>query len=246
MPDLLSVVSVALQADQSRLEQTSLNAANASTPGYRRSGVASIAFDQVMDSAQQSGMAGKSWLPPAPVLQRAIDFTPAALMQTGRPLDVAVEGEGFIALTDGQRRWLTRAAALSVASTGELVGPRGLRVVSDAGELRPGTEQEVAIQGDGTVQVGGRAIGRIQILQPEDVHALTTQDGVLFEVGEQLTESAVGKAVLRPGFLEGSNTHQLKEMLGVMETVRHFESLIRLAQGYDEVMGRTIQKLGEV
>lgn len=246
MSDLLSVVSVALQADQSRLEQASINAANASTPGYRRGGVASVAFDQVFDSAQQSGSASKAWLPPAPVLQRTVDFTPAALMQTGRPLDVAVEGEGFIALTDGQRRWLTRAVSLNVGSKGELVGPRGLRVVSDAGELRPGTEDEVTIQADGTVQVAGKPIGRIQILQPEDVHGMTTQDGVLFEVGDQVTESAVGKAVLRPGFLEGSNTHQLKEMLGVMETVRHFESLIRVAQGYDEVMGRAIQKLGEI
>lgn len=247
MPDILSVVSVALQADQNKLEQASLNAANALTPGYRRGGVVSVAFDQVMARAQQDGGAASAQgMPPAPVLQRTIDFTPAALTQTGRPLDVAVEGDGFIALTDGQRRWLTRTASLSVNASGELTGPRGLRVVSDAGELRPGTEQEVAIQADGSVLVGGRAIGRIQILRPEDAQALISQDGVLFEVGEQVTESAVGTAVLRPGFLEGSNTHHLKEMLGVMETVRHFESLTRLAQGYDEVMGRTIQKLGEV
>lgn len=246
MSDILSVVSVALQADQTRLEQASINAANASTPGYRRGSVASLAFEQVMDSVQQGEPLSKAWQRPNAVLQRTIDFTPAALMQTGRPLDVAVEGDGFIALTDGQRRWLTRAAALSVAPSGELVGPRGLRVVSDAGELRPGVEQDVTILADGSVQVGGRAIGRIQILWPDDAKAMATNDGVLFEVGEQVTESAAGKAVLRPGFLEGSNTHQLKEMLGVMETVRHFESLIRLAQGYDEVMGRTIQKLGEV
>lgn len=246
MPDLLSVVSVALQADQNRLEQVSLNAANASTPGYRRGSIASLAFDQVMSRTQQDGAASAQGLPPAPVLQRTIDFTPGALTQTGSPLDVAVEGDGFIALTDGQRRWLTRTASLSVNASGELTGPRGLRVVSDAGELRPGTEQEIAIQADGSVLVGGRAIGRIQILRPDNAQTLSSQEGVLFEVGDQVTESAVGKAVLRPGFLEGSNTHHLKEMLGVMETVRHFESLIRLAQGYDEVMGRTIQKLGEV
>lgn len=246
MTDLLSIVSVALQADQRRLEQTSLNAANASTPGYRRGGVASVAFGEMMARAEQTDTSSKPWLPSAPVLQRTIDFTPAALMQTGRPLDVAVEGEGFIALTDGQRRWLTRAAALSVAPTGELVGPRGLRVLSNAGDLRPGSEQDVTIQADGTVQAGGRSIGRIQILQPADAQTMTTHDGVLFEISEQVTESAVGKAVLRPGFLESSNTNHLKEVLGVMEMVRHFESLIRLAQGYDEVIGRTIQKLGEV
>lgn len=245
MPDILSVVSVALQADQNRLEQASLNAAHASTPGYRRGGIASLAFDQVMTRAQE-GHAPNHGLPPAPVLQRTIDFTPAALVQTGRPLDLAVEGEGFIALTDGQSRWLTRTASLSVNAAGDLVGPRGLRLLGEAGELRPGTEQEVSIQADGSVMVGGRTLGRVQILRPQDPLALTSQDGVLFDLGDQAVEPAQDKAVLRPGFLEGSNTQQLKEMLGVMETVRHFESLIRLAQGYDEVMGRTIQKLGEV
>jgi len=245
MPDVFSVVSVAMQADQNRLEQASLNAANASTPGYRRGSVVAVSFGQVLDRAQH-GSTATSVLPLAPALQKVIDFTPSALTQTGRPLDLAVEGEGFMALTDGQRRWLTRTASLAVNAAGELVGPKGLRVVSDAGELRPGTEQEVAIRSDGSVTVAGRVIGRVELVKPSDMRSLTTQDGVLFELGDQITVPAAGKAVLRTGFLEGSNTHHLKEMLGVMETVRHFESLVRLAQGYDEVMGRTIQKLGEV
>lgn len=245
MPDVFSVVSVAMHADQTRLEQSSLNAANAATPGYRRASVAALSFEQVFDRTQPFG-ASVAGLPLAPVLQKTIDFTPAALTQTGRPLDVAVEGEGFMALTDGQRRWLTRTASLSVNAAGELVGPRGLRVVADSGELRPGTQQDVSIQPDGSVKAAGRVIGRLELVRPQDVQALTTQDGVLFDVGDQPTESALDKAVFRPGFLEGSNTHHLKEMLGVMETVRHFESLIRLTQGYDEVMGRAIQKLGEV
>lgn len=257
MTDILSVVATALQADQTRLDQASLNAANASTPGYRRGTVVAVAFDQAFSSAAQSagfepGTAGASavrhpsWVAAKPVLQRATDFTHGALMQTGRALDIAVEGEGFVSLTDGQRTWLTRTASLMVSSSGELVGPRGLRIVSDQGDLRPGSDQGLSIQGNGQLLRGDQVLGQIRVVRPVDAAQLVSQDGVLFEVGEQVLESANDRGVLRAGFLEGSNTNHLKEMLGVMENVRHFESLIRLAQGYDEVLGRAIQKLGEV
>lgn len=257
MTDILSVVAAALQADQTRLEQASLNAANASTPGYRRGTVVAVSFDQAFSSAEQSAGFGPgagaasalrqpSWTAAKPVLQRATDFTHGALMQTGRALDIAVEGDGFVSFTDGQRTWLTRTASLMVSSTGELVGPRGLRIVSEQGDLRPGTDQGLSIQGNGRLLRGDQVLGQIRLVRPVDTEQLVSQDGVLFEVGEQVLEPVNDRGVLRAGFLEASNTNHLKEMLGVMENVRHFESLIRLAQGYDEVLGRAIQKLGEV
>ncbi|MGC4061417.1 MAG: flagellar hook-basal body complex protein [Aquabacterium sp.] len=250
MSDILSVVVSALRADQTRLEQTSLNAANASTPGYRRSSIASLAFDQVMSaqSANTTESAGKpEWVPTQPALQKITDFTEGSLQQTGRPLDVAVEGKGFVSLTDGSRTWLTRTASLKIDEHGDMVGPRGLRVVGTQGNIRPGAEADLSISVAGQVMRGDEVLGQIKLVQPTDEALLNSDDGVLFEVAPgQVQDATFETGVVRAGFLEGSNTNHLKEMLGVMENVRHFESLIRLAQGYDEVLGKAIQKLGEV
>lgn len=248
MPDAMSVVFSALRADQSRLEQASLNAANAATPGYKRASLVSLSFGQILDAQQQSsadvhGLRALSGY----ALSKVTDFSAGALQKTGRPLDVAVEGQGFISLTNGAQTWLTRTAALQVDERGDLVGPKGLRVVGVQGDLRPGGDKDLTISANGELMRGEQILGRIRLVSPVDESDLRTSDGVLFESSQDtLQDAPLDQGVIRSGFLEGSNTSNLKEMLGVMESVRHFESLIRLAQGYDEVLGKAIQKLGEV
>jgi flagellar basal-body rod protein FlgF len=250
MSDLLSVVVSALRADQSKLEQSSLNAANAATPGYRRATIASLAFDQVL-SAQKAVVAGanagQAWVPTSAVIRKVVDFTPGALQQTGRPLDVAIEGEGFLPLTDGSRTWLTRTASLQVDVHGDLVGPKGLRLLGATGDIHPGNDKDLSINASGQIMRGEQVLGRIKLMTPTNEALMASEDGVHFEVSsDHLQDAQADQGAIRAGFLEGSNTSSLKEMLGVMESVRHFESLIRLAQGYDEVLGKAIQKLGEV
>ncbi|MEY2840129.1 MAG: hypothetical protein RJB60_2428 [Pseudomonadota bacterium] len=250
MSEMMSTVVSALRADQSRLEQASINASNASTPGYRRSAVAALSFGHVMNAQQArdaSPVGNSVWSADAPVLRKVTDFTPGGLQQTGRALDVAVEGKGFIALSDGSRTWLTRTASLSVDASGDLVGPKGWRVVGVQGNIRPGSDQGLSISSAGQISREGQIVGALHIVEPAEGVTLNSEDGVFFEVSPDRMQSAIAEqVVVRAGFLEGSNTNSLKEMLSVMESVRHFESLIRLAQGYDEVLGKAIQKLGEV
>ncbi|MFT3857835.1 MAG: flagellar hook-basal body complex protein [Aquabacterium sp.] len=252
MAEIFSVAVSALRADQARLEQAGINASNASTPGYKRTSLVSLTFDQALSSQEASASASapeasRSMLPAPPLLQRVTDLSAGGLTQTGRALDVAVEGKAFIALTDGTRTWLTRTASLQVNAEGELVGPRGLRVVAREGTLRPKSDQGLSIASSGQLSQGDQVLGSIQMWEPASEVMLDSADGVLFEVGDaDIREADAGMNVLRSGFLEGSNVNQLKDMLTVMESVRHFESVIRLMQGYDEVLGRAIQKLGEV
>jgi flagellar basal-body rod protein FlgF len=245
--DTMSIIATALHADELRLDQASRNAANAATPGYRRSSVVAIGFDQALNQAQQAAPESGDALPLAPpVLQRITDFSQGSLMQTGRTLDVAIEGKGFMAMTDGHRTFLTRTASLRVAPTGELVGVKGLRLVGAQGDIRPGNVDGLSIAPNGQISRGEQVLGQISLVTPSEQSELDSNDGVLFEAGDQNLTPATDDSIVRSGFLEGSNTNHLKEMLSVMESVRHFESLIRLAQGYDEVMGKAIQKLGEV
>lgn len=244
---VLTAVASALRADQFKLEQVSLNAANASTPGYRRGVVTAVSFNAVMGAEEAQSASSTSTLPmAAPLLQRSTDMTPSTLQATGRPLDVAIEGKGMLLLTDGTRSWLTRAGSLQVNEQGELVGHRGLRVVGD-GDLSPGSLQDLSIDASGQLRKGVQLMGRLRVVNVAEPRALSTVDGLLFDAPEEdVVDVPVDQRAVRAGFLETSNVNGLNDMLGVMETVRHYESLIRLAQGYDEVVGKAIQKLGEL
>lgn len=249
MSDILSAAVSALKSDQTKLEQFSLNAANATTPGYRRGVVVSTPFQSVLD-AQGVSTSASATAPVlhAPSLTRAIDFSSSAMTQTGRPFDVAVEGDAFLALTDGNKTYVTRHGALSVNTDGELVGKSGLRLIGAQGGIRLESMDGVSIDARGALVRGDEILGQLRLVKLADVHAIKSTDGVLFETAlDNLSDvSGLDAVAVKAGFLETSNTNNLKEMMGVLENTRHFESLIRLVQGYDEVMGKAIQRLGEV
>lgn len=244
MANLYSDVAGVLRTDQVRLDSSSINAANATTPGYRRSLPAIGAFDRVFKAAGEKA-AGAIGPTPRAAMVNGVDLTPAGLMATGRALDLAIDGPGFFAFSDGSSTWLARTVSLHVNEQGVLVGPSGKRIVGDVGLLKDSTSP--SIDAAGQVFSGSQMLGRLTIFMPESVAKLQSIDGVFFETDQDnLNERRPDQYSVRAGFLESSNSDGLKEMTGVMATLRHYESVIRLLQGYDELLGRTISKLGEV
>lgn len=243
MSDLLSEVLPAMRADQARLEYAALNSANATTPGYRRSALSQVQFAHVMAS-QATSQPSQATV----VMQHGLDLTPAQLKQTSQPLDVALDGQGFLVLSDGNHHWLTRTASFHVDEHGDLVGPRGLHAVGAQGPIHIGESvQGLSINSVGELTRGDQVLGRFKAVMPTDVEALSSSDGVLFEAApENMQDAPADKLAIRSGFLEGSNSNPVQEMLDVMQSTRHFESMLRAAQGYDEVLGKAIEKLGAV
>lgn len=246
MSDILNLAVSALHADQAKLEQISLNAAHASTPGYRRGMVSAVAFESVLRNTEGAAPSAQPLLAP-PMMRRSVDFTAGQTTLTGQPLDVAVEGSGFLVLTDGTHTWLTRAGSMQLDAQGTLTGINGLRVVGTSGDIRVGQGQDVEINSKGQVVVQGNVVGTLRLVKATTPTDLVSTDGMLFQVNaDQYTDVAPGDVAIKPGFLEASNSNSLQDMLGTLEGVRHFEGLIRVVQGYDEVVGKAIQKLGDI
>lgn len=259
MPDVLSITISALQADQSRLDAISRNAANAATPGYRRSVQASMIFDSVLDakngspisasnvvSGQENAVAPVSALF-APALKNGIDSTQAGLIMTGRPLDLAVDGVGFFAVSDVNGLALTRAGAFSVDASGWLVNALGGRVQGRGGDVHVGAGKTPSVDGLGRITVDGQLIDVLRLMKAQDGDTLTSRDGLsLVSNSGEYVAADPAKVTVRAGYLEASNATGVRESVGMVETMRHYEGLIRLYQGYDEAMGKTIQKLGDL
>jgi flagellar basal-body rod protein FlgF len=248
MNDIFQIASFGMIEGKQRLEAISLNAANASLPGYRRHLSLSRTFDAALTGASSGAPTANAT--PASTGSRVsihqVDLQPAARIATGRALDIAIDGdELFFALTDGTQTWLTRAGSFRIDNDGILVGERGLRVVGAQGDIRlPSSEVEVGA--DGRISHQGAVLAALQLFRANDRVSLQAADGTLL-ISPAGTEPAdAGVARMRAGVLEASNTDAAREMLSVVALTRQFEGLSRVLQNYDELLGRAIQKIGEV
>jgi flagellar basal-body rod protein FlgF len=269
MGDLLGILRLGLDAGRQRLEAIGLNASNAARPGYRRAfaldavtldapagrPVALAAEVPAAAAAARAGGAapGPQAAPAARIghgdldlraTERAVDLRPGEPIATGRALDLAIEGDDlFFALTDGVRTWLTRAGAFRLDADGVLVGENGLRVVGRDGEVRLAAE-DVDIQRDGQVLHEGVAVAALQLFRPAERAALRAAGGTLLSAAGGVLAAEPGAGRLRSGFLEASNADAARDLVELVALTRQFESLARVGQGYDELLGRAIAQFG--
>jgi flagellar basal body rod protein FlgG len=245
MSDIYSIASAGLLDGQKRLETISQNAANASVTGFRRQVAAARSFPSnlVQTAAPGQGIDSKET---GSALRLRVDLRPGTLVATGRALDVAIEGDDlFFALTDGVQTWLTRAGAFRLSPDGMLVGERGLRVQGVGGDIKL-DNADVDIRPDGQIVRDGVAVAALQLFKPNDRATLEHAGGALIRAAQGVLPAEPGAGRVRASTLETSNAGASTEMVDLLALTRQFESLVRVLQGYDELLGRAIQRLGEV
>lgn len=171
----------------------------------------------------------------------AADLRPGALTPTGRMLDVAVNGKGWIAVRgrDGREAY-TRAGDLQLTATGLLQTRDGLDIVGDAGSIVAPPGSEVSIGGDGTVSVATTAatpdavgaIGRIKLVNPPESELERGDDG-LFRLSSGVPAPADPSVQLVAGTLERSNVSMVEALVELISQARHYETQLKLIQTAD-------------
>jgi len=220
------------------------NLANISTSGFRRD------FEQ----ARSMPVFGESL--PARVFamteRPGTDFRPGTLQETGRDLDVAVGGQGWIAVqaADGSEAYV-RTASLNVDALGILRTGNGLPVMGNAGPIAVPPEQKIEIGQDGTISI--RALGEApNVLAEVDRIKLVNPDQRLLEKGSDGLIRQRDGAPLEPdanvrltsGFLESSNVNAVEEMTAILSLSRQFElqvKMMRTAEENSAAVARVLQ-----
>lgn len=228
------------KAAMQRQEVLANNLANVSTNGFR----AELAAFRAVP-VQGSGASTRVYALESTV---GASFEPGAVTPTGRPLDVAMKGNSWLAVQglDGTEAY-TRAGALDVDAQGQLVTKNGLTVLGDGGPIAVPPNSEVAIAGDGTVSardaVSGRqtTVGRLKLVTPENPAALTRSADGLFRAAEG-DLGADANARLQDGALEGSNVSAVETMISMISAARQFEHQMKLLQTAER-QEQTAQKL---
>lgn len=241
--DALAIASIGMQADLARMESISQNAANSLTPAYKRQVATTPSFDVQVANAQNARMAQVRFQA-APPINLAIDPGTGAMRPTGNAQDVAIEGAAFFEVQTPAGPAYTKLGNLRADVQGRLVVGSNLPVMGTGGEIRV-ANTPFSIASNGDISQDGRIVGRLKLVAFEQPGQLQAAGAGLYLAGEAKVQDAAAGTALRTGFLEGSNVNTPHEMVRMTETVRHFEALQKLVQGYDGMLENSIRKLGE-
>ena len=173
----------------------------------------------------------------------AIDFSHGAMQSTGRDLDIAIEGEGFIAVQapDGGEAY-TRAGNLHVDVSGMLLTDRGLPVLGSGGPITVPANQSLLIGTDGTITVRPAgsaanalaAVDRIRLVNPDTDSLKRGEDG-LIRAEEGQAPAADANVRVVTGMLETSNVNTVAALTRMIELSRSFETQIKMMESANSV-----------
>jgi flagellar basal-body rod protein FlgF len=210
------------------------NLANVNTPGFRADLLAVQSYP-----VKGPGYASRVYAAPP---QGVVDFTPGTKMPTGRALDVAVEGDGWIAVqsADGSEGY-TRAGNLKVTQTGQLLTGSGHPVLGNNGPIAIPPAEKVEVGTDGTISivpVGQEAstlavVDRIKLVKPPHDQLQKNAQGLL-QRKDLGIEPADADVKLAPEMLESSNVDAIGTVVSMIEMARQFELKTKLMKTAEE------------
>jgi flagellar basal-body rod protein FlgF len=237
------LVSLSRQiALQRQMDVVANNIANLNTTGFKAE---SILFEEfVMPAARDQNFA---------IADQPLSFTQdwatvhdmsgGAIVMTGSPLDVALEGDGFLVVdTPAGERW-TRSGALQVNSEGVLVTFDGNPVMGDGGEIRfDANETTISIDATGAISTNAGAKGRLRIVEFANTQELAREGDNLFVGGTPMPAATATRVV--QGAIEKSNVSGVAEMSEMIRVQRAYQSVAAMMQRQDDIQRAAIQKLG--
>ena len=219
------------------------NLANASTTGFR---AMEHKFRAV--PVQGEGMPTRAFVVDASVSN---SFDAGPMMATGRPLDVAVQGSGWLAVeaADGQEAY-TRAGNLQISVNGLLQTASGLNVQGDGGPIAIPPDNSITISPDGTVSTvplfgtpnNVSVVGRIKLVNPPENELLRGDDG-LFRSRSGEAAALDENVKIASETLEGSNVNPVDAMVNMISLARQFEMQIKMLQTADANANKASQIL---
>jgi flagellar basal body rod protein FlgG len=219
------------------LDASSENLANANMPGYKKLNVSHTPFVDVLDAEVENGT-------PRSIGDFKVDYTQGPLRPTDRPLDFAIEGDGFFVLSDGDKTFYSRNGGFRLSSDGTVVNTLGMALQTISGDLRlppdSGMEQ-VTIDDQRNVRVGTRVIGQLKVVSASGTDVLERAGSTLFLSKKPLEVST--DSHVSGGFLEQSNSSMIDEMVSMMTTLRNYEACQKMLRSVDDVESKMMSKL---
>ena len=175
------------------------------------------------------------------------DFTPGQLEPSGRPLDVALGGDGFFSIQtpEGETRY-TRDGRFTLNAEGQLATAAGHLVLDDGGAPidLPTDGVTPTIDANGAILLDGGAIAQLGIVRFDDTAALTKAGDGGYATDQQALPAEDPQA--RQGYIEESNVNPIEEITRLIDVTRTYQSVSNLISTDEDLRRRAIDKLSGV
>jgi flagellar basal-body rod protein FlgF len=267
-------------AQQRKVETIANNVANANTVGFKKDQLVFkehlTAFTREPDSVDiprnEFSPADFYHSQGAENAMVAVDasftvFEQGQLTPTNNPLDLALQGEGFLEVLTPTGVRFTRKGNLSLSKDGELVTDQGFKVLSaleipenilrepasassvpkpEDRVIKVPTNKPVSISLEGNIFTKDGTVGKISVIEFNDKHALRKEGNSLFITPDELNIKRTEiKTTVNQGFLEGSNVNAIEEMSELIKAHRHFESIQKAINAYDSISSKAANDIGK-
>lgn len=179
------------------------------------------------------------------------DFSPGVLQQTGRDLDVAIEGKGWLTVIrpDGSEAY-TRNGSLRVSENGLLQNSTGQILMGDGGPIGIPPDEAITVGKDGTISTVSNnyepgavnILGRLKLVNPPEEMLVRGKDG-LFELKSGRPAEIDAEVQLVGGALEGSNVNVVEAMVNMISLARQFDFQMKLLEKAENNANKASQLL---
>ncbi len=230
---------VALQA---QMDIVSNNIANMNTPGYRAQ---NMVFTEYL--AKPNGYR-KVQDPLSMVLDygQYQNTEAGPIRETGNPLDVAVQGPGWMGIQTPQGVMYTRAGNFQMNANGELITGHGELVAGDGGSaiVIPPEVKEINITHDGTISTDQGVVGKLMLVEFDNDQDLEAAGNGLYKTAAAAKPAE--KSMIVQGMVEQSNVQPVLEMTRMIDVLRAYQNTQRMLQSEHDRERNMIQRLSEV
>jgi len=214
------------------------NFANVNTTGYKGE---RMMFVQHLVRGGEGNAPGGDKLAFVRDIATARDFSQGREQETGNPLDLAIEGDGFFVVESPTGERYTRNGRFRMDESGQLINEQGMPVqTTSGGPIYFGpTDTEITVAKDGTVSSENGVIGRLRIVRFDNPNNLRVVAGGL--MSSQDPPIAMDSANVLQGVLEGSNVEPISELVRMISVHRAYDHARRLIDSEDDRIKKMVQ-----
>ncbi len=244
-----------LQVNEYRQTLSANNMANLDTAGFKND--LALIHERRVESAVDGmqmpyahglldSMTGGSWVRPT-----FTNMEQGGFEETGRSMDVAIDGKGFFAVQDGSETRYTRDGRFALNPARELVlaaGDGRYKVLdADGSPITLGSPAlgQVNIGGDGTITQGDTVVARLGVTDFENYQNLRKVGNSVFQnVGNESGDPATAR--IRGGFIERSTVDPVTALTNMIEVSRAYELNAKMITLQDETLSQAVTRVGRV
>ncbi|WP_028585494.1 flagellar basal-body rod protein FlgF [Desulfogranum mediterraneum] len=228
-----SALSGAVAREQA-LDNIAANLANVNSSGFKKN---KVSFEAILRGTRQVGEAGG--LNYSRIRTIGTNFDQGGLQETGRDLDLAINGEGFFKIQAGAETLYSRAGHFKLDENGMIKTPEGYQLLGAGNQplqLLEAQGKQISIDDNGLVSIDGVDAGvRFQVFTVADQSQLKPAGQSRFRLAPEAASQAKEEFRLVQGSLETSNVNMMEEMALMINTQRKFEAHLKALENYSRL-----------